>query len=346
MGSRKTYEGADKVYEAADLWVKRALRTDDSLFTPGEAIWTSRWLGELRERFLDQPDEGAGGFYGKLNAQLEGSPPEVYQLMGEVLFVQYLVIWHKQMGQATKKNQIEQVLSWGAPISNIPEGLIECFTVGIAQSQTLTQHRPFHVGLIIEFVEQWKEQEPTNRKRLLEDPWAFKDFLMGMQCRSILLRNNQNTPRAQREALLHLVNPDTFEGTVTTWQKEEFANARAFAHFVAEDTQDVDRKLAQIRQGLETEMGRDFDFYDADIGARLDNKGLWDEFVRRAKEYVNTGKLEEEEIGYKVEIGRKLSDVREAVRSGRDDWGQRIKERLRGQPHPFRLTGEIHRLDQ
>ena len=37
MGSRKTYEGAERVYEAAALWVDRALRSDDSLFTPGRA---------------------------------------------------------------------------------------------------------------------------------------------------------------------------------------------------------------------------------------------------------------------------------------------------------------------
>ena len=40
MGSR--IEGADSVYAAAELWVERALRRDDSLFTPGESIWSSR----------------------------------------------------------------------------------------------------------------------------------------------------------------------------------------------------------------------------------------------------------------------------------------------------------------
>ena len=29
------------------MWVERALRTDDSLFTPGVPIWSSRWLREL-----------------------------------------------------------------------------------------------------------------------------------------------------------------------------------------------------------------------------------------------------------------------------------------------------------
>ena len=333
MGSRKTYDGADKVYEAAALWVERALRADDSLFTPGVAIWTREWLGELRERFLDRPDVGSGGFYSKLSAQLEGSPPEVYQLMAEVLYVQFLVIWHEQMGAATKKNQIEQVLGWGAPVSSVPEGLIDGFTVGIARSQTLTQHRPFQVGLVIEFVEQWKQQEPARRQPLLKDPWDFKGFVMGMQCRSVFLRDNQNTPRAQREALLHLAHPDTFEGIVSIEIKEAISGAAAFAHFVTAQTDDVDRKIQQIRRGLEEKLGRDFDFYDPDVRSQWDETfkpDPWDEFVRRAQAYVDTGMLEEEEIDYKLEIGERLALAREAVLHKDADWPALLKRGLVG----------------
>ena len=60
MGTRKIREGADRVYEAAQAWVDAALRSDSSLFTPGEAIWSSRWLKELREHFLDRPDVSGG----------------------------------------------------------------------------------------------------------------------------------------------------------------------------------------------------------------------------------------------------------------------------------------------
>ena len=35
-------KGADKVYAAAAKWVKRALWSDDSLFTPGQPIWSRR----------------------------------------------------------------------------------------------------------------------------------------------------------------------------------------------------------------------------------------------------------------------------------------------------------------
>ena len=79
MGSRKTRDGAERVYAAAKAWVERSLQTDDSLFTPGKPIWSRQLLGELRERFLDSPEEVKGNFVQELQQQLAGSPPEVYQ---------------------------------------------------------------------------------------------------------------------------------------------------------------------------------------------------------------------------------------------------------------------------
>ena len=85
-------DGAERVYEAADTWVERALRSDDSLFTPGEPIWSHQWLKMLRERFLDRPDDSNDSFVQRLSRQLAGSPPEVYQLMGEALYFYFLIV--------------------------------------------------------------------------------------------------------------------------------------------------------------------------------------------------------------------------------------------------------------
>ena len=282
MGSRKTGEGFDKVYTAASTWVEHALNADDSLFDPGNSIWTAAGLKELRDRFLDRPDYGSGGFYNQLRQQLEDSPPEVYQLMAEVLYAQFLIIWHTGMRAATKREQVERVLGWGAPVQTIPDHLVEGLTPGIALSMTLTLHRPYHVAFIIEFVEQWKELPASERDRYLQDPWAFKGFVTNLLFRGQLLKDSPNTPSAQREALLHLVHPDHFEGTVSVEQKETIAGASAFAHFLTEPSTDVDARLAQIRRGLEAELGRDFDFYDqgeegANIQARWDPEAApWD----------------------------------------------------------------------
>ncbi len=328
MGSRKTMDGAEKVYEAAALWVERALRNDDSLFTPGVPIWTSRWLKELRERFLDRPDEGEGNFYQKLRTQLSESAAEVYQLMGEVLYAHTLMVHKSGMRGDTKKSRVEEILGMGAPIVTIPDDLVPGLSPGIAN---FGQHRstglPNYVGFLIEFAEQLRQQQPSERQHMLGDPWALKAFVTQIEFKGQLFRSGPYSHWPQLEGLLHLVHPDTFEGTVSAEQKEEFASAKAFAHLVTEDTQDVDRRLFQIRRGLEAELGRKFDFYDADIGARLDNKNLWDEFVRPAKAYVDTGKLEEEEIEYKFKIGRKFAKAREAALAGGDNWADLLLEK-------------------
>ncbi len=60
----------------------------------------------------------------------------------------------------------------------------------------------------------------------------------------------------------------------------------------------------------------------------------WDDFVERAQEYVDSGRLEEEEINYKLEIARKLTAVREDLLSDPpvfDGWQRRLKNALRGE---------------
>ena len=46
----------------------------------------------------------------------------------------------------------------------------------------------------------------------------------------------------------------------------------------------------------------------------------WDDFIRRAKEYVDSGRLEDEESDYKREIGKKLADARKAVLDDSSNW--------------------------
>ena len=340
MGSRKTHDGAEKVYGAAQKWVASALRADDSLFTPGKAIWSRKWLGELRERFLDRPDEGTGGFYEKLKTQLEGSPPEVYQLMGEVLYAHFLIIWPTAMKSGTKEAQVKQVLGWAMQDITMPHGTVDALAHGIADPGTgFFTYKPYQAGFLIEFVEQWKGLDSSERARLLGAPWEFGDFVKEMRLRSVMFRDAQDTPRLQRHALLHLAFPGTFEGIFAT-HKSRIAQAKAFAHFITEPTEDVDRKLAQIRLGLESELGRDFDFYDPDVRSRWDMSlpSPWDEFVRRAQAYIDTGQLESQEIDYKVDIGRTVSAAREAVMDRADGWPSLVK---RGLANHF-----IHRIPQ
>ena len=331
MGTRITAQGAEKVYQAASLWVKRALKSDDSLFTPDKSIWSSEWLGEARERFLNHPDESENSFVDKLRRQLADSPPEVYQLMGEVLYVHFLIVTAKN--STNEQKRIEEVLGWSSQPVAIPPNLVACLTPGlVSPGQNFHTSRPFHVGFLIEFVEQWKEQSPEEQNRLLNDAWAFKDFAMGMNFRSVLLQSAPNRPRTQREALLHLVFPDTFEAIVSVNHKRDIA--KTFSNFT-QPTDDVDRQLEQIRAALEPIYGRgNWFFYKPEIQDQW-RRGLppppsnpWDRFISDAKEYIATGQLESEEIQYKVEIGQRFAAAREAVLNGSDDWAGQVKTGL------------------
>ena len=268
MGARRTGNDADKIYAAAQAWVNCALRSDGSLFTPDKAIWTSAGLAELREQFLDRPDEPGNDFYDKLERQLADSLPEVYQLMGEVLFVHFLISGN--MKGDNKRDRINGVLGLSSEPVIIPPALadsLETWFINIGAGANLIAYQ---VGTQIEVVEQWKALQPEERARLLNDAWAFKEFLFTRPFISRTLANHQNTGRIEKEMLLHIAFPDEFE-TIGTERKNEIANAKNFTHFVKESTKDVDRKLQQIRQGIEETRGSFNHFWEPGI------KEVWQE---------------------------------------------------------------------
>ena len=266
MPARKTHEGVENVYAATQKWIDVALLNDDSLFTPDKPIWTRELLGELHECYLERPEVPGPNFYARLEKQLEGSPLEAYQLMAEVLYVHFLVIWRTGMRSDTKLRRINEVIGWSGQQIRISPDLTAGLHPGIANiGQARSSLFPFMVGYIIEFVEQWKELGPEEQRRLLNDSWSFKYFATGVDLRGALFLERPNAHRPQLEAILHLVFPDVFEGSVSINDKNSIARANAFSHFVTEEASDVDRKLAQIRKCLEAYWGRDFDFYDEGV---------------------------------------------------------------------------------
>ena len=259
-------EDSENVYAAAKAWVDHALRADDSLFTPGNPIWSSENLAELRERFLDRPDEPGDDFYDKLERQLAGSPPEVYQLMGEVLYVHYLIL----VRAGNKQARIEYILGLSPEPVSIPPALVEGLQSGFINLGAGAAKIPSQVGTLIEVIEQWKELESQERDRLLNDPWAFKDFLFTRHFTSQQLVNNQNSGGIEKHILLHIVFPDEFE-TIGPTGKLQIANAEQFAHFIKEPTSDVNWKLQQIRRGIEEICVRFEHFWEPGI------REVWEE---------------------------------------------------------------------
>ena len=128
-------------------------------------------------------------------------------------------------------------------------------TASPAPGTAFHTRRPFQLALVIEFARAWKALPADRRDAALRDAWAFKDVLF-----AVPMPKGSYT---QREALLHLVHPDTFESIVSRGHKETIATA--FGRPPTADDPDVDRRLAAVRAQLETEYGRPIDWYEDEI---------------------------------------------------------------------------------
>ncbi len=325
MGSR--VEGAKPVYTAAAAWVDRGLRTDDSLFTRGESIWTSKSLDELRRQFLNRPDTPGDNVMDTLERQLEGTTAEACQLMGEVMYVHLLV--PSDMKLETKQAQIEQVLGWSPETVTLPEELIAALDPGVADIGGGHNNRPYYLGCIIEFAAAWKRLRPDERRRRLEDPWAFKTLVMDLKFESRLFERG-NSADLQRLALLHLIHPDTFEPIVSVNHKEKIA--AKFEGLVENPEQDIDRKLQQIRAAWGGDDAEALDFYRDDIRSQWDDSKApdgWGQLISRTQKHMASGKLKSVENDYKIEIGKRFERARAAVLETRSSWPDLVKDSVR-----------------
>ena len=236
-------------YIAAQTFVDRALRADDSLFTPGIAIWTSANLQELHERVLGQPDEGSDSFEVKFQRQLSGARPEVIQLAAELQFVYYLI--SRNVKGPAKRRGITNVLKWSSEPVSMPQELDSALDQGLANTGiAYLVYKPFQQGFIMEFVQHWKSLSPKEQDHALNDPWEFKRLLFALPIK---------TAYAAREMLLHLVHPDIFEPIVSREHKANYA--RQFDHHQSSNSNDVDRRLWEIRGSLTPQYGPRFTFY-------------------------------------------------------------------------------------
>ena len=265
MGTRIRRAGAENIYSAAAQWVDRALRDDDSLFTPETSIWSSRWLADLHDRILGVPSNSNAWNTNRLREMLKGAEPEVYQLLGETLYFNLLI------GDTprTKQQQIQNILDLSPTPVAIPNGLAVILQEGIIGTREYHTWRLYHVGFLIEFAERWKRLPSGDHERLLEDAMQFNDYVRSLKMESPLFNNKKEPHRAQLEALLHLVFPDAFEAMISMSHKN--AIAKGFAHFIYQPTDDINYKLAQIRMRLELQYGTpDHLFYQTDIKRHWD----------------------------------------------------------------------------
>jgi 5-methylcytosine-specific restriction protein B len=239
------------MYEAAEIVRRVALEELDSLFSPGSNVWNADTFAALDQAFVQRPDLSKRPFRAKLKDQLSGVAPAGVQLMAELLYVYFLPT--SNTGGDLKRETLRTVLDWMPNPPAVPVNLSHALDRGVFNPGTsYNTARDQQLSFLIGFGLKWTRMSLDQRIRLLEDPWEFASFLHELP----LATGHQ---RLMRDALLHLVHPETFEPIVSQNHKAKISEA--FAEYIDEPTDEVDRNLFQIRRHLESQYGTNFNFY-------------------------------------------------------------------------------------
>ena len=309
--------GGDAVYKAAEHWVDGALRRDDSLFTPGEPIWSLANLNDFHERFVGQPDDSKDTFLAKFERQLNGAPPQTYQLAAEILYLNYLIVYPRTIGGDRKRENINRVLSWSETPIAIPDHLVDAQDSGFVNpGPAFGVSLPAHIQFIAEFLRHWKSLPTGNHELILDNPWDFKKEL-----------DSTDVPRsvAQSMALLHLAYPSVFEPILSMNHKNRVRDA--FSGLMKSTTDDVDRDLLNLRSKLNRTYGINFHYYSPDLRTVWDPRlSEWERFIGWARRFAEHSSFDRWERYYKEDISSNIDKAKSALMSGKDDWTQALDD--------------------
>lgn len=257
---------AEPIYRAADLWARRCLQADGSVFVEDRTLWTIELLDELDQRFVKNLYAGEGNFLSTLKEQLEPGSPHCKQLMAECLWV--LRLFPSNIGAAKKRETIREAWEWSGDVLEDGHHLLEDAVlggVGSTGTAFLTHHWR-ELAFLIQAMRALKRREAGDRGTILKDPWGFSSWLSSL-------------PEADRRQVTHifphLLFPDTFERISSAGDKRLIL--AGFGDTPEKEikkwsTVEIDRALLELRRRLEEEHGADIDFYQEEFESQWKNQ--------------------------------------------------------------------------
>ncbi len=249
---------AEPVLNAAARWREDCLLGAGPILTR-ESLCTRENAEALQRHYSHNLDEGECYFFQKFESQLSDAPAEAVRLAAEVLWVIYLIISSRASSGATKRLHIKNVFGWsGAEISEDHWALGDVLDQGVAHPGTAYQtHRWRELVFFIDFLLRWTPLSLEERGRLLGDPWAFSEWLDGVEGAS---------KRQLPHVICFLLFPDSFERIASSRHKERIVEAFSdhLGDSVASEYStrtELDKAVLTVREAMAGEYGQDLDFY-------------------------------------------------------------------------------------
>ncbi len=226
-----------------DLVVARTLRRPGSLFAGARRVWALPVLSELHGLVAGRYHLPATTFDERWAAQLEGAGEEAVQLAGELMYAHVVVA--SDLRGATKRGLVTRTLERSPRPARIPPALDAVLDGGLCRTGiAFKARRSAQLRLLLEVALAWRTEDAGSRRALLAEPFAFKAWLHGLP---------HDGAQAQRELLLHVVHPATFEPLASPGLKARLVAAHAAS--VPEEVRDIDEALQWVRRAVEEERG-------------------------------------------------------------------------------------------
>lgn len=250
------------IQEVVDRWREQCLLDDSSLLFDDEQVWTPENLALLYHNVIEAPLEDDRSFLEKYKEQLQGSR-ELVLLGAEAMVVYYLFAWIGAVTAQTKRERVNEVLSWAGEQLDANSAIWRAFAEGIGHpGQYYLVRMELQIGFIVDFARRLKEEPAERRHEILDDPWRLRDFMDA--------GTDEETTPGMRHVLLHLLQPDYFERIASGPHKQSIAST--YAGFVEDGEADLDERLLTIRERLEELLKRPrkkVDFYEPPL------EGTW-----------------------------------------------------------------------
>ena len=227
----------------------RAIRAKDSVFTPGQEVWSLANSQELERAFVDRPDLGARSFDQKLKDQLSGASDGALQLFAEVWCLSLAPL--ADYTTTTKRRLLNEILNRMTEPAQLPPVVEDALETGaFSGGVAFKTRRPFQLALLIRLASHLLSMSEDERAGALAEPHSFEDVLQSVP--------EPNEP-AQRSALRWILFPDYYLPIVS--DRHRRAIISGFSDRLDGTATDVHAELHQIRTALAEEMGSDPDFY-------------------------------------------------------------------------------------
>ncbi|QWS34914.1 AAA family ATPase [Curtobacterium aetherium] len=247
--------GSERIRAASERFTERGLRQLTSVFAEHRTVWRTEVTEEIIKCFVKQETASGESFVDQLRQQFADASDDARLLMSELIAWQVLPL--QNPGERKKRERVQALLDLMDETVLIPASIDDAFrSWSFNPGQGMLQNIHSALSLVVRLVDAWVRLDDDERDALLEDPWSWRDFVMGVP----------GTPfPTQRNELLYLVHPESFGEVVSGTDRERIREA--FRGEVAGDLKDVevgddpDREFLEITLALQTKNNEPAAYY-------------------------------------------------------------------------------------